>query len=79
MSDVRTRNGFLSGPTPFAQQRPRAGRWTGSYRGLPPHDQVTRLELSSGKTWDPSSIPHELYICFQRNSALPMRERMDMT
>jgi len=40
---------FLTRSRPFAQQRPRAGRWAGSCRGLPSRDQVTRPGLSSGK------------------------------
>ena len=47
--------GFLIRSRPFVQRRRRAGRWAGSRRGLPPHDQVTRPRLSSGKAWDPAS------------------------
>jgi hypothetical protein len=45
-----------AGRSPRAGQgRPHAGRWAGSCRGLPPHDQVTRPRLSSGKAWHPAS------------------------
>src|SRR5207249_7638823 len=46
---------FLIRSRPFAQRRPCAGRWAGTCRGLPPHDQVTMPRLSSGKAYDPAS------------------------